>query len=189
MKNKINILIPVLIVGLAISLIIIGLSNRSYDSSHQITAKQAAKEVQHPVTQKEKDAKKFDTQQFNQTSSTEDYVKNMPMDMEEDTVKQDIHEMSHQKVYAGEKWGTPLKMSKQNIDRLIAVVEHNKDNYGYADMYLSILKRWQKGDFSHAVQDHNAVWELQNGNVGKATRLLTPSEEKKFIKESFGIKQ
>ncbi len=39
--------------------------------------------------------------------------------------------------------------------------------------------------FSNAVDDHNSIWEMQNGEVGKAIRLLTPEEEKSHIKFSF----
>ncbi|WP_227521592.1 DUF6241 domain-containing protein [Bacillus alkalisoli] len=40
-------------------------------------------------------------------------------------------------------------------------------------------------DFSHAVQDHNAIWSLQNGTVGKATRLLTEREQLRYARKHF----
>ncbi|WEG12489.1 DUF6241 domain-containing protein [Pullulanibacillus sp. KACC 23026] len=186
MKKKINILLPMLIVGAAI-IILGGLGIWRFSSAHQISAKQAAQEVKHPTTKKEKEAKTYVAKTYADTS--QNYLKDMPMDMEEQTVQEDIHEMTHQLVYADQKWGV-LEITKARIDRLIKVVEFNKKNGKYdeanCNLYLEILKRWQNGDFSHAVQDHNDMWALLGGNVGKATRLLTPSEEKAFIVKNFG---
>ena len=33
------------------------------------------------------------------------------------------------------------------------------------------LTKWKKGDFSNAVEVHNYVWAMLNGNVGKAEAL------------------
>ncbi|WP_459500853.1 DUF6241 domain-containing protein [Bacillus sp. C1] len=48
---------------------------------------------------------------------------------------------------------------------------------------LDILERWEKGDFSQAVGEHNYIWEREGGeNVGEiggeAIRLATQKEEK-----------
>ncbi|MFV8828220.1 DUF6241 domain-containing protein [Alkalihalobacterium sp. APHAB7] len=45
--------------------------------------------------------------------------------------------------------------------------------------------RSTKGDFSQAVYDHNVIWEIQGGTVGKATRLLTEEEEREYIQMYF----
>ncbi|WP_147535160.1 DUF6241 domain-containing protein [Bacillus marasmi] len=99
-----------------------------------------------------------------------------PADLREDQVQSAIHHMSHTKVYAEEKWGS-LKPTQERIDRLIIVVEENRDQYNHAELYLDILKNWQAGDFSHAVSDHNMIWNLQGGTIGEATRLLAENEE------------
>lgn len=93
----------------------------------------------------------------------------------EEMVQQYIHGMSHEKVKASEKW-VFYKITPQRLQYLIDVVKAYP--YAHKALYLSILNRWKKGDFSHAVEDHNAIWRLENGTVGKAERLLTPAEEK-----------
>ncbi len=51
------------------------------------------------------------------------------------------------------------------------------------DVYRDILERWADGDFSRVDQDHNAIWNMQNGTIGKATGILN-AEEEKVYKES-----
>ena len=75
----------------------------------------------------------------------------------------------------------------RKVDRLLAVCKMN--DYEHNDLYIPILERWSKGDFSNAVDDHNKIWKLQHGGgeeaLGKATRLSTPEEEGYYIKEYF----
>jgi len=107
-----------------------------------------------------------------------------PTSMEEYGIQEPVHSMSHQKVHAEDKWGF-IPMTQELINRLIVVVEANK--YISAPMYLDILNRWAGNDFSKVDQDHNAIWDLQEGNVGKATGVLTLEEEKAFIKQHYDI--
>jgi hypothetical protein len=39
------------------------------------------------------------------------------------------------------------------------------------------LYRWEEGDFRGAVEDHNYLWGLLEGNIGKATALNSQTEE------------
>lgn len=98
---------------------------------------------------------------------------------------QEVHNMSHQKVYAEQKWGA----SEITADKVLLLIEEVKsrqfEKESTRDMLLSILQSWAKGNFSNAVREHNQIWKHQNGNVGKATRLLTPKEELKYIEENF----
>ncbi len=105
-----------------------------------------------------------------------------PDNLIEHKVNEAIHSMSHQKVEASVKWGH-TQLTQEKVDRLLAVCKMN--DYKYNELYIPILERWSKGDFSHAIDDHNKIWELQGGedsrNAGRATRLLTPEEEKAYI--------
>lgn len=112
-------------------------------------------------------------------------VENLPspedefsMTMNEEEVLYVIHAMSHQKVRAKVKWSFIL-MTPERVDRMVEIVEAN--DYKYRERYLDILYRWQEGDFSQADKDHNYVWHLQRGTVGKAKGLLSPQEELEFI--------
>ena len=79
-------------------------------------------------------------------------------------------------------------MTQERIERLIEVVEGNKSSYNDSKLYLEILNRWADNDFSRADKDHNAVWSLQGGNVGRAKGIISFEEEKDFIKEHYKIK-
>ena len=105
-----------------------------------------------------------------------------PMNMPDFQVGQVIHQMSHQKIEAEEKWGF-LPLTAERVNRLIEVVENG--DYQNKDRYLSILNRWSKNDFTQVDEDHNTFWNLQGGNVGKATGILSYEEEKEFIEKYY----
>jgi len=113
-----------------------------------------------------------------------------PDNLIEDKVNEAIHSMSHQKVQSGAQWGHE-QITQEKVDRLLAVCKMN--DYEHNDLYIPILERWSKGDFSNAVDDHNKIWKLQQGGgeeaPGKATRLSTPEEEGSYIKEYFENKK
>ena len=108
-----------------------------------------------------------------------------PDNLIEHKVNEAIHNMSHQKVEAKVKWGH-TQITQAKVDRLLEVSKES--NYKFKELYIEILERWSKGDFSHAVEDHNAIWEIQGGdestNSGKAIRLLTLAEEQAYIENN-----
>ncbi|WP_268872885.1 DUF6241 domain-containing protein [Neobacillus fumarioli] len=53
--------------------------------------------------------------------------------------------------------------------------------------YKDILERWAAGDFSQIDKDHNTIWDLQGGTIGKATGMATPKEEMAFIEKNFKV--
>ncbi|OEC01308.1 hypothetical protein GY31_13520 [Lysinibacillus sphaericus] len=109
-----------------------------------------------------------------------------PDDLEEFKMRNIIHNMSHQKVKTENdiKIGN-TQITQAKVDRLLEIAKLNMKLYDNGDVYIKILERWSGGDFSNAVEDHNSIWEMQNGEVGKAIRLLTPEEEKSHIKFYF----
>ena len=94
-----------------------------------------------------------------------------------------IHKMSHQKIKADEKSGFYL-MTEERIDWLLEGLEVatvvNKD------VYLDILTRWKKGDFSQVDKDHNTVWSMKEGAIGEAYDILSPEEELAYIESQKG---
>ncbi|GEN53487.1 MULTISPECIES: DUF6241 domain-containing protein [Halobacillus] len=92
-----------------------------------------------------------------------------------------IHGMAHQKVKADEKW-TFFEIHPLRISWLLEHLETN--DLTHKHVYKQILMKWADEDFSNAVADHNTIWEMQRGTIGKAKRLLTPEEEDEYIKEN-----
>lgn len=110
-----------------------------------------------------------------------------PDTMTEYNVQEAIHAMSHQKVKADDKWLSIL-MTPERIDRLIEIVENKQDRFQKnSELYLEILTKWSNDDFSQVDQDHNAIWKLQKGTIGRATGILSAEEEQKFIKKKFDV--
>ncbi|BCB05737.1 DUF6241 domain-containing protein [Bacillus sp. KH172YL63] len=96
----------------------------------------------------------------------------------ETVMRQYIHAMSHQKVKAKEKWSF-FEITDERIDYLLNQLDIN--NYKNETTYRDILTSWKEEDFSGVVGDHNTIWRMQDGNVGKATAKLNATEERKYI--------
>ncbi|MBS2969213.1 hypothetical protein J9317_10605 [Metabacillus sp. KIGAM252] len=101
---------------------------------------------------------------------------------DDEAFQQVLHYMSHQKVGAPEKWGA-IKITDERIAKLTDSLDKHYSDLEHADIYKDILSRWESGDFSHAVKDHNSIWSLQGGTIGKANRLLSSEEEEKYIED------
>jgi hypothetical protein len=114
--------------------------------------------------------------------------KDFPMDMTEDEVMDAIHKMSHQKVEASKKWGA-IPLTPGRVNQLLKVVQKNSNHYTNSSVYIEILERWSKGDFSTVDKDHNKIWNLQGGTIGKAVGILSVEEEKAYIEENFRVKR
>lgn len=111
-------------------------------------------------------------------------------------VVDDMHEMTHQFVEADRKWGaTP--MCDDTINQVYNYVStHNNfdsdSNDSYLNYYdekqvlLDILDKWKKHDFSNIVEDHNTLWNMLDGDVGKATGKATKEEEAEYVVLHFG---
>ncbi|MGM0903730.1 MAG: DUF6241 domain-containing protein [Bacillota bacterium] len=125
-----------------------------------------------------------DEQEKNKRRAEKKMEKQYPSDVAESVIQNAIHHMSHSMVHADKKWGH-LEPSQERIERLLDVLDQNQSSYEQASLYITILERWQRGDYSHAVSDHNQMWNLQGGTVGKATRLLSNDEVNSYRKKHF----
>lgn len=93
-----------------------------------------------------------------------------------------MHEMTHQKVVADEKWGA-TQMTEERINMLYNIVKYS--TYHEKFDLLKILSKWKAGDFRTVDSDHNMLWKMQDGTVGEATGILSEEEEQKFIEKTF----
>ncbi|WP_260988438.1 DUF6241 domain-containing protein [Bacillus pseudomycoides] len=122
---------------------------------------------------------------FNPESNHKQVVKGEEIDditNAEGVIIDSMHKMTHQKGMANEKNGF-IAMSSDNIKKLCQLV-NDSDMLTDKEKYSQILDRWEKGDFSQAVEEHNDMWERADGNVhGKAYRLATSEEEKVYLEE------
>lgn len=80
-----------------------------------------------------------------------------------------LHQMANTKIVAkdGQRWGF-VAMTKENVKTM---------QKAYKDLDISnsliedMLENWSKQEFYNAVEEHNLVWNLLEGNVGMAQRL------------------
>ncbi len=100
----------------------------------------------------------------------------------EDRTVSTMHKMTHQKVYASDKWGA-VEMTNDRVNRLYEIVKNS--SFTNKDILLGILGKWKAGDFSMVDKDHNYFWKYQDGNVGEATGIMTAEDEQSFIESTF----
>lgn len=94
-----------------------------------------------------------------------------------------IHKMSHQKVSADEKWGF-YQITDERVKWLFNGLDKTKQTLKHSELYRSILKRWTDGDFSNVVNDHNDLWQIQGGSIGKAEGKLSKEQEEAYIRKN-----
>jgi len=96
-----------------------------------------------------------------------------------------IHGMTHQKVNAHPKWNSIL-MTEERIKELDEAIElAGEAHLEHYDIYREIVNKWLDNDFSTIDEDHNRIWKLQGGTIGKANGVLSKQEELKFIQNNF----
>lgn len=117
-------------------------------------------------------------------TANEDLEELFPDSMSESTMQTTIHHMAHGLVQAEQKWGK-IEITQDRLERLLQVAEQQEGSYKEGSLYVSILSNWTNGDFSNAVADHNSIWKLQDGTIGKANRLLTAEEITEYNETNF----
>ncbi|MGD6901568.1 DUF6241 domain-containing protein [Bacillus infantis] len=100
----------------------------------------------------------------------------------EKEVMDTMHFMTHQKVIAEKKAGA-VEMSKENVEKLFSILQSS--DFERKERLLEIAAKWRGEEFTGIIEDHNYFWELEGGQVGKAYRVLKPSDEEKFIENNF----
>ena len=80
-----------------------------------------------------------------------------------------IHYMANTLIIAedGHIWGKE-KITKDKLESLINEISNS--NFTYKNDLLAILNKWKNNDFSTVVDDHNIVWKLLDGTVGRAEK-------------------
>lgn len=95
-------------------------------------------------------------------------------------VQEYIHGMTHQKVIAEKKWGF-YEIHPTRIEWLLKAVNESSDRLISSDVYKEILTKWQEGNFAEVDQDHNTIWNIQGGTVGKATGIMSKDDEAEYV--------
>ena len=80
-----------------------------------------------------------------------------------------IHSLANSLIKAKYKWEC-TEVTPKNIKKAISGVDYLQDEYQRI-YFRSNLEKWQSGDFSNAVEVHNKVWSILEGNIGEAYDL------------------
>jgi hypothetical protein len=94
-----------------------------------------------------------------------------------------MHNMTHKKVKAEEKWGA-VPMIPDTINKVYDIVVNSQ--FEQKNDLLAILAKWKDGHFRQIDIDHNYFWNYKDGTIGKAYGVMSKSEEDTFILNNFG---
>ena len=111
-----------------------------------------------------------------------EFAQSIPEDAPEAAVMAMMHKMTHQKVIASEKWGI-IQMNQESISKAKKLLLAS--DFNSKEELLEIISRWEKGDFDQVDEDHNFIWGLQGGSIGRATGILSDQQEQRFIENNF----
>lgn len=173
----------ILLICILLSLCIVGIIIfKDMQDSKQIAEGSTTEETQNNTQQEQpEETTKEEIAEEEQVELNPFGGEEAPEDMTIELTLEYIHHMSHQKVVADVKWGF-FEITDERIHWLLDAVEQS--NFPQKEQYEDLLNRWAKGDFSQIVEDHNFVWRLQDGTIGKATGILSKEEEEAYILEN-----
>lgn len=79
-----------------------------------------------------------------------------------------MHEMANTLILAEDNkiWGR-VTVTKETVSELLNILNNSKP-FEEKDTFIATVKKWQNGDFANIVNDHNMVWKILKGTVGKA---------------------
>ena len=163
-----------------LAILFVDMIDKKAISSEPVVAKEAATTTESQNVEKQEKTEASEAQEPAVSTPTENPFGGQYTTLTEEEILNFMHGMSHQKVIAEEKW-IYYEMTNERIQFLLHVVKNG--NYENSDDYLDILNRWAKEDFSDADKDHNRIWDLQGGTVGKATGVMSPKEEQEYLEK------
>jgi hypothetical protein len=102
----------------------------------------------------------------------------------EDSIVAIMHHMTHQKVDAEDKW-TNVKMTPERVTMVRQIIETRGQEWKHKSELLAMATKWETGNFSEIDKDHNFLWGLEGGNIGKAKGILSAADEQAFIAKTF----
>ena len=70
-------------------------------------------------------------------------------------------------------WGK-VTVNKETVLELLNMLNKFKASKE-KDTFIAIAKNWQKGNFVNIVDDHNMVWKILEGTIGKADEPNIPA--------------
>ena len=124
-----------------------------------------------------------DTKEKEPEKNTQKKYENVEAPLSEYSAVQLIHQMSNSIIRAvdNRKYGE-IPITPFNINQGIEGLKYIQDEGAVSYLNNALLK-WKEGDFNNAVLVHNFVWEMLDGEVGKAISIN--SEKVDTIKNKY----
>jgi hypothetical protein len=95
-----------------------------------------------------------------------------------------MHEMANTLIIADDNkiWGKQ-EVNKNSVLELLNMIESTED-FNKKAIVTEIAKKWEMGNFDNVVLDHNIVWGILDGTVGRANEVnvAAVAEAKEYLK-------
>jgi len=78
-----------------------------------------------------------------------------------------VHDMANSLIKSDHIWYT-LSINKATVEELMKLI-NSIEECEEKSVLLRIAEGWKKGDFTNIQHDHNEVWNMLDGTIGKAT--------------------
>lgn len=85
-------------------------------------------------------------------------------------IVRDVHHMTHGAIVAKEKWGY-LTLNDVNIFTLLTELAAVENLSFVEKQMVEMLSNWYHGDVGSIDEDHNFLWDWEDGTIGKATGM------------------
>lgn len=142
--------------------------NMKFDKPTEYKVNKSDEDIDKP-NKLEDGNKEADNENHNNSDENNKYKDyNVEAPLTEYSAVQLIHQMSNSIIKAidDRKFGE-IPVTPFNIDQAIEGIKYIQDE-GSASYLQNALLKWKEGDFSNAVLVHNFVWEMLDGEIGKA---------------------
>lgn len=88
----------------------------------------------------------------------------------------DMHKMANSLIEADAIWGK-AEMNRKNVDEMYVAL-HLQSESDEKKILQEVIEKWDKADFSSIDADHNRIWNLLDGKIGRATGINNKEVEK-----------
>lgn len=86
-----------------------------------------------------------------------------------------MHDMANTLIIAEDNkiWNT-VPITKESVSKLLNMLM-SSENFEEKLTFTTIAQNWQKRDFNNIINDHNTVWILLDGTIGRAKEADEPA--------------
>lgn len=100
-----------------------------------------------------------------------------------EAIVRDVHHMTHGAILAKDKWGY-LTLNDENIFTILTELAAVDSPNIVEERMIHMLSNWYHGDVGSIDEDHNFLWDWEDGTIGKASGMSWDGVEEDILQRS-----